>query len=75
MSQHQGLSGDNAPGIQGLGNEDHWTSLARQHWSKLVGLRKVKSEVVKNEIWDRLEHENFEFRSLVILENLQLLEK
>ncbi len=75
MAQHQGLGEDGAPGVQELDDEGHWTSLATQHWSKLVDLRKIRPEVVKKEIWDKLESLNFEFRSLVMLENLQLLEK
>ena len=75
MSQRQDLRADDAPTVEELHDPGHWTSLARQHWANSVDLRRVKMEVIKNEIWDRLESENFEFRSLVTLENLQLLEK
>ena len=37
--------------------------------------RKVKPDVIKKEMWDVLENEGFQFRSLLILESLQLLEK
>ena len=75
MSQSQGFGGDDALNVEELDDEGHWTSLARQHWYEPVDLRKVKSEVIKKEIWDRLELENFDFQSLVTLENSHLLEK
>lgn len=57
-------------------DESRWQSLAERHWSKPTNkARKVKTEVVKNEIWDVLEKQDFDFRSLLALENLQLLEK
>ncbi len=74
MSQSRGLGGD-APDVKELDDEDHWTFLAKKHWPELVKSRKVKPLVIKKDIWDRLENENFEFRSLVTLENLQVLEK
>ena len=56
-------------------NEPTWQELAEKHWAKpTTKARKVRSDVVK-EIWDLLETQKFEFRSLVALENLQLLEK
>lgn len=61
--------------IDDLEGENEWTQLARKHWGSTVKSRKVKSEVVKNEIWDVLDNEGFPFRSLLILENLQLLER
>ena len=55
--------------------DSHWAALGKKHWSKPVNSRKIKNEVIKTELWDVLEQENFEYRSLVILESLQLLEK
>lgn len=52
-----------------------WTQLAQKHWSKPSKSGKVKPEVIKNEIWDVLEAEDFPLRSLLLLENSQLLEK
>lgn len=63
------------PAGEELGEDNRWTQLARKHWSKPAKSGKVKSEVIKNEIWDVLEAENFLFRSLLVLENSQLLEK
>ncbi|ODA77136.1 hypothetical protein RJ55_07655 [Drechmeria coniospora] len=57
--------------------EHQFVQLARKHWLK-VGKKtarpKVKIEVVKQSIWDVLEKENFEYKSLVLLESLQTLE-
>lgn len=55
--------------------EIHWAVLAKKHWFKPVRSRKVKNEFLKTELWDVLEQESFEYRSLLILESLQLLEK
>lgn len=54
---------------------NHWNSLALRHWSKATRAKKVDPEVVRNEIWDVLQSNNFDFRSLLALDNLQLLEK
>ncbi|MCJ1281245.1 hypothetical protein MMC26_000563 [Xylographa opegraphella] len=57
-------------------DEGRWKQLAETQWSKpSAKARKVRPEVVKTEIWDVLEKEGFAFRSLLILDNLQLLEK
>ncbi|MCJ1472770.1 hypothetical protein MMC13_001419 [Lambiella insularis] len=57
-------------------NELHWNKLADDEWSRpSARARRVRNEVVKGEIWDVLEKEDFNFRSILILDNLQLLEK
>ena len=61
--------------VEELGEDSHWTQLAKKYWSKPAKSKKVKPEVIKNEIWDVLEKEEFLSRSLLLLENLQLLEK
>ncbi|KAI6714255.1 intron-binding protein aquarius [Diplocarpon mali] len=48
--------------------------LAKAHWTKKSTKVKVKPDVLKNEIWDVLEKEDFAFSSLLALENLQILE-
>ena len=58
-----------------LEDDNRWAQLAQRHWLKRLKSGKVKSEVIKNEIWDVLEAEDFLFRSLLLLENSQLLEK
>jgi intron-binding protein aquarius len=49
--------------------------LAKTHWLDAANVRKVKHDVIKKDIWDPLEAESFSFRSLLILENLNILEK
>ncbi|KAK1750649.1 hypothetical protein QBC47DRAFT_393152 [Echria macrotheca] len=54
-----------------------FATLARQHWlkkAKRTAAVKVKNEVLKSEIWDALEKEDFPFKSLQALESLQTLE-
>lgn len=55
--------------------ENRWAQLAKKHWAKPVKTRKVKNELIKTELWDVLDQDNFEYRSLLILESLQILEK
>ncbi len=66
------------PTVADLYGDGHFASLAKQHWlksTKKAAKVKVKPDVVKREIWDVLERENFSYRSLLILENLQILER
>ena len=62
-------------GVGDIGNDNHWALLAKKHWPKPATSKKTKLEVIKKEIWAVLEQEAFQFRSLLILETLQLLEK
>lgn len=69
------LSEENEPlGVADL-ERSHWTELARKHWPKAVKSKKVQSVVIKTELWNALEMENYHVRSLLILESLRLLEK
>ncbi|KAL2146025.1 hypothetical protein VTI28DRAFT_5364 [Corynascus sepedonium] len=72
------------PTVEDLEGENEFASLARQHWLKATSKQtskaktkaqvKVKNDVLKREIWDILEKENFPIRSLLVLEGLQTLE-
>ena len=62
-------------GVGDFGDDNHWAQLAKKHWPKPAKSKKTKPEVIRKEIWDVLEEEAFQFRSLLMLENLQLLEK
>ncbi|EAQ88946.1 hypothetical protein CHGG_05565 [Chaetomium globosum CBS 148.51] len=72
------------PTAEDLEGESEFASLARQHWlktpkqasktSKAKSKVKVKNDVLKREIWDVLEKENFPLKSLLVLEGLQTLE-
>lgn len=55
--------------------QSHWTDLARKHWPKAVKAKKVQPAVIKTELWDVLEKEDYHVRSLLTLESLRLLEK
>ena len=56
-------------------NEAYWATVAQKHWSKAGQPVKVRTDVLENEIWDILEKNNFHYRSLLVLESLQALEK
>ncbi|KAA8572406.1 hypothetical protein MFRU_003g03680 [Monilinia fructicola] len=65
------------PSVEESQNESPFAQLAGKHWlkpSKKSTKVKVKPDVIKKEIWDVLEQEDFPFRSLLILENLHILE-
>jgi intron-binding protein aquarius len=63
------------PTVSDLQEDNHWVNLARTHWLKKAKVRKVKQDVIKKQIWDPLEAEGFPLRSLLTLENLNILEK
>jgi intron-binding protein aquarius len=65
------------PTVADLQGEHPFAQLARQHWlksSKKASKVKVKQDVIKEGIWDVLERESFQYRSLLVLESLQILE-
>jgi hypothetical protein len=69
------------PTVDDLEGESEFATLARQHWLKTPKSTaakakvKVKNDVLKREIWDTLEKENFPLKSLLVLEGLQTLER
>jgi intron-binding protein aquarius len=60
-----------------LDEESIFTQLAKKHWLKSSKSTKVKvkPDVLKSEVWDVLEKEDFAFRLLLELENLQILDR
>lgn len=66
---------DERPAAPDLGAEIPFAQLAQKHWLKSKKSAKVKPDVLKNEIWDVLEREDFAFKYLLALENLQILER
>lgn len=69
---------DRRPTVADLDGANPFAQLAQKHWlktSKRSTKVKVKPDILKNEIWDVLEQEDFAFKSLLVLENLQILEK
>jgi intron-binding protein aquarius len=66
------------PTVSDLQGDNPFAQLAKLYWlksSKRAAKVKVKPDVVKKEIWDVLEQEDFSYRSLLTLENLQILER
>jgi intron-binding protein aquarius len=55
--------------------ENQWVALAKKLWLDRSQAPKPRPEVVKKDIWDALESEGFSLRSLLILENLHILER
>jgi intron-binding protein aquarius len=69
---------DGRPTVADLQGGSPFAQLAKKHWlksGKKAAKVKVKPDVLKNEIWDVLEKEDFAYRSLLVLENLQILER
>lgn len=64
-----------SPSIAELHDDNPYAQVAREHWlqpsAKAV---KVKPDVIKSQIWDSLEKEDFRYGSLLLLESLQVLE-
>lgn len=63
------------PTIADLHGGNHFAQIARENWLSSSKTPKVRPEVVKKELWDELEHIDFAYSSLLVLENLQLLER
>ena len=74
MAEATTLTNENQHGVGDI-EGNYWAQLAKKYWLTAGKSKKTKSEVIKKEIWDALEQEAFHFRSLLMLENLQLLEK
>ncbi|CAJ2507072.1 Uu.00g082580.m01.CDS01 [Anthostomella pinea] len=65
------------PTIADLEGDTEFAQLAKQHWLKTTKRAtkvKVKNDVLKSEIWDALEKDGFQYKSLLVLEGLQTLE-
>lgn len=75
MAEATTLGNGDQEGVGELESDSYWAQLAKKHWPNTAKSKKIKPEVIKKEIWDVLEQEAFHFRSLLMLENLQLLEK
>lgn len=67
-------TGDGRPTIADVEGENLFAQVAKKLWlGKKTTKVKVKPDVLKKEIWDVLEKEDFTFKSLLVLENLQIL--
>lgn len=65
---------ESRPTVVDFREESPWVQLAKAHWLN-AKVRKAKPDVIKKQLWDPLEAEAFNWRSLLILENLNILEK
>jgi intron-binding protein aquarius len=63
------------PSAQDLQEGNRWVDTAQKLWLGAGDVKKIRQDVIKRELWDSLEEENFAPRSLLILENLHVLEK
>jgi intron-binding protein aquarius len=63
------------PTVADLHGDNHFAQVARKHWLTAKKTPKARPEVVKKELWDELEKVDFAYSSLLVLENLQLLER
>ncbi|KAF7718615.1 Pre-mRNA-splicing factor [Penicillium ucsense] len=66
---------DIRPTVVDFREDNAWVKLAQEYWSDAKKVRKIKPDVIKQQLWDPLESEGFTTRSLLILENLSVLEK
>lgn len=70
------------PTAADIDGETEFAQLANKHWLKTTRTTKratkvkvkVKNDVLKREIWDALEKDGFQYKSLLVLEGLQILE-
>ncbi len=69
------LSREARPTVAELHGENHFAQVARKNWLTAKKAPRVRPEVLKKELWDELENVDFAYSSLLILENLQLLER
>jgi intron-binding protein aquarius len=63
------------PTVADLHGENHFAQVASKNWLTAKKTPKVRPDVVKKELWDELVNVDFAYSSLLILENLQLLER
>lgn len=72
-------TGKERPTPADVEEEEHsFVQLARKHWlkpGKKAAQLKIKNDVLKQGIWDVLDREGFQYKSLRLLESLQALER
>ncbi|CAG8287914.1 unnamed protein product [Penicillium olsonii] len=74
MTTAMAQSLESRPTVVDFRDDSPWVQLAKSHWLD-AKVRKAKPDVIKKQLWDPLEAEAFSSRSLLILENLNILEK
>ena len=77
---HASLSADAQDALSGrptladLQGDTHYSQLAQKTWLNKKKPPKVLPQILKEELWDRLEQDEFAFGKLLLLEQLRLLE-
>jgi intron-binding protein aquarius len=56
-------------------DNNYYAEVAQKHWLGKTKQAAVKPNVVKEELWDKLEKDGFAYGSLLVLETLQVLEQ
>ena len=72
MDREAGQTG--RPTVADLTGDNHLAKTARAHWLTKTP-QKVLPEVIENDLWSHLENENLSYFSLLLLEQLQALER
>lgn len=63
------------PTIQDLTGDSPLAQLARKYWLGKTKVKKVQPKVIQTELWEPLEKENFPHQQLLLLEQLQVLDR
>ena len=66
------VQANSRPTVDDLTGDNHYAQLARKHWLNKTKQPKVQRDVIEKELWAPLGQEDFS--SLLLLEQLQLLE-
>jgi len=72
-SSTSNMNDTSASGSASVG--EHWEQVAQELWLSKSTTPKPRPDLVKSKIWDPLEAEAFSWRSLSLLESLQILER
>ncbi|KAI9793042.1 MAG: hypothetical protein M1816_000940 [Peltula sp. TS41687] len=75
-SLQTGFPDESRPTVAELHGDNHFVQVARENWLDTISKRpaKLRQDVLKTDLWEPLEKELFRYRSMLILENLQILE-
>ncbi|EGX89160.1 DEAD helicases superfamily protein, putative [Cordyceps militaris CM01] len=76
-TQHEEPVGERPTPAEVEEEEHQFVQVARTHWlkkTKKTAKVKVKNDVLKQSIWEVLERDGFQYKSLLLLESLQTLE-
>ncbi|KZF22773.1 intron-binding protein aquarius [Xylona heveae TC161] len=74
-TKHAPSEHESRPTVSDLQGDNYFVQLARENWLEGSKPTKLKQDVLKSQIWDKLEAGGFQFKDLLILENLQFLER